>query len=98
MTRLPRKRPRFVGRSVPAWLLILVGIRSVSKAAESFSLDSNVAAAAGTPTAADRCDGALSTASYWEHVEQGPPDAILGIAQSFRECVRPLLSPVACYK
>jgi hypothetical protein len=45
-----------------------------SSQAESFSVD-----ASATIT------NAAST--VWKHVEQGPPDAILGIAQAFRACV-----------
>lgn len=54
----------------------------VGRAAKSSSSATAAAAAVTAGTAAS---------SYWNHVEQGPPDAILGIAQAFRECVSPIV-------
>lgn len=39
-----------------------------------------------TAVAANSFSLETKTVSTWAHVEQGPPDAILGIAQAFREC------------
>ena len=46
--------------------------------AESFSLETHKHSA--KPTTA--------SSTFWEHVEEGPADIILGIAAAFRACVR----------
>jgi aspartate aminotransferase, mitochondrial len=55
--------------------------RATSTRAFSASAIEEEASPASAPTAA-----AAASSSLWENVEQGPPDAILGIAQAFRAC------------
>ena len=58
--------------------------------AECFSLET-AAHSSSTPKPQQNDAAALlpvSTATFWEHVEEGPPDIILGIAAAFRACVR----------
>jgi len=60
------------------FLFLFLACRSAARA-KSFSLDASTTKPAST-----------TTASFWRDVEEGPPDAILGIAQAFRECDDPL--------
>jgi hypothetical protein len=84
---------RWLGSSfmLPSALWLLIGGSSLCSnrcsfsVAESLSLDAKSSSA--TATAAVGAAGAGAASSHWKHVEQGPPDAILGIAQAFRECV-----------
>jgi aspartate aminotransferase len=87
---------------VPATSFLLFALASASQA-NSFSLDTSTKTAtttttlSATSTATDTSTSTSSTsttsttpqATFWKDLPQGPPDAILGIAQAFKTCTDP---------
>ena len=69
------------------WVLLLwLYFGSLALTASAFSAPSVEASSASASSAASSSKPSASLDSIWNGIPEGPPDAILGIAQAFRAC------------
>ena len=71
--------------------MVAASVHSFTVPSSSLHPQKNTLQRGGGPrlSSSTTSSASAATSSFWDHVPLGPPDAILGIAQAFRECSDP---------